>query len=142
LIVRNTNSNNKINNTLAFTNEDVANIWVLEGNKGLSYDYKIENDVVKQISTQLIDSNKSGKKRTLVSINSGGFIIYIFLKDDSNGIKREINILPKNDNSVFVIVKTRNNNGSSEGDPLWLSVDSPWLSNYLENVKKEFESKL
>jgi hypothetical protein len=142
LIIRNTNNNNKINNTLTFTNEDVANIWVFEGSKGLSYDYKIENDVAKQISTHLIDSSKTGEKRALVAINSGGFIIYIFLKDASNGMKREINILPKNDNSVFVIVKTRNNNGVSVSDPVWLSVDSPWLSNYLEKVKKEFELKL
>ena len=142
LIIRNTNNNNKINNTLTFTNEDVANIWVLEGSKGLSYDYKIENDVAKQISTHLIDSSKTGEKRALVAINSDGFIIYIFLKDASNGMKREINILPKNDNSVFVIVKTRNSNGVSVSDPVWLSVASPWLSNYLEKVKKEFESKL
>ena len=106
-IVWKTNNSNKLNNALTFTNEDIKNIWVLQENHGLSYDYKIHDDTAKQISTEFTKSRKKVEKQTQVINNYGEFIIYIFLKSNSNGIEREINIVPKDDNSVFIIIKTQ-----------------------------------
>ncbi len=138
-IVWKTSNNNKLNNALTFSNEDVKNIWVLQQNHGLSYDSKLDKAIAKQISAEFIKSRKKAEKQTQVINNYGEFIIYIFLKGNSNGIEREIHIIPKDDNSVVIIVKTQNSPGGSAVDLWWLTVESPWLSQYLDKVKKSFE---
>ena len=137
-IVWKTNNNNKLNDALTFTNEDVKNIWVLQQSHGLSYDYKLDNDIAKQISTEFTKSIRKVEKQGLVTNNYSEFIIYIFLKSNSNRIEREIRIMPKNNNSVFVYVNTHSSNGPIV-DSWWLSAESPWLSQYLDKVKKSFE---
>lgn len=63
-------------------------------------------------------------------------MVTIFLKSDNILIMREMNFIPKNDNSVFVIIKTQKNRGDTIN--YWaLSVDSPWLSQYIDKDIKD-----
>ena len=130
--------NVKLNNLLAFTIDDVKEIMVLEGEKVLSYNYKIEPEIALQISNQIIISSKERRKEPLIAPYSDGTIINIFFKDDDNsGIKRFITIMSKDDNSVFVTVKTQTKYGGSIDESWVWSVESSWLSQYINTVKKD-----
>ncbi|MGH4125271.1 MAG: hypothetical protein ACREV6_20330 [Clostridium sp.] len=135
IAVGKSSKNHKLINALTFSDIDLNKIWVFEGNKGLSYDYKIGYNDSKQISDQLIQSTKIDMKKSFPNNYSQGFTVTIFFKSDINGITREINIMPKNDNSVFAIIKIKNKQG---GLINWwgLSVESSWLSKYIDNVDK------
>jgi hypothetical protein len=134
------NNNKKLNSILTFDNEHIRKIWAFQGVKGLSYDYKVNADIINDISSELIQSNKKGAKKLLPSPYNQGFVFIIFLNNDNNVLtNEEINIIPKNDNSVVVVIKTTNKHGAIL-DSWALSVESTWLSQYISKVEKEFAS--
>ena len=136
IIVEKSSKNHNLNTALTFSNVDLNRIWVFDGDHGLSYDYKIEANIVDQISNQLIKSTKLDMKKSFPNGYSQGFNVTIFLKSDNNSVMREINFIPKNDNSVFVIIRTKNNKGGVIN--YWaLSVDSSWLSQFIDKVQKD-----
>ena len=133
------NNNNKLSNLLTFSNDDVEEVWILEGNKVLSYHYKIEPKIAVQISNYLVMSNKEDKKESLVAPYSQIFAVNVFLKNhNNNDTKRLLNIIPKDDSSVFVIMKTQTKSGTLV-DSCTLWVESSELAQYIDNIRKSFQ---
>lgn len=109
----------------------------MEGSKVLFYNYKIEPEIALKISNQLIISSKEKRTDSFVAPYYDGVHIYIFFKDDREPT-RVIKIVPEDGTSVFVKMDVKPRSGGSVESWVW-SVESSWLSQFMEKVKKDTE---
>lgn len=133
---------------LAFNQNDILKVSIDNTKKTISEDYKIPPANIQEINTQLTDNKKVVVKEATLDIPYDKAAINIFLDKqievkNENGapykaFKREISIIPKDDENVYVAITVRNEKNSKKNITGFFSVKSPWLSQYLIDVRNEF----
>lgn len=130
----NTYNNYETNSRFNFKKDDIKEVWVFKGHHGLSYNYNIDENILKNISKELINSKRtkaSSEKQQIISPQP--MRIYIVSDSPNGGSSGNTAIMERDSKSVYVV------SNKIGGRSKILIMESSYLSDYLKRLEIELD---